>query len=242
MDIKQEIKSFRIINFFKNQEHDDAIRAFYKRKNLVYYTPLEEFFNVLTHFAGFVFGIVAMVLMAVWASTPIESAVAFLCPIGFLVVYFNSCLYHITANINHKSFFRQLDYASINTLVVSCGAGIYLLNNSIFGYVSYGISILLTIIVVFLCFFKFDDWTRYFTVFSNFVIGSLSFVCFLSLISQLSTTIIALFFVGLILCLCGSVLFGIKKRYVHALFHLLVLAGPIFMFTSNFLMFIAFIR
>lgn len=86
------------------------------------YSPLHERANVITHAAGFLFGLAALpVLISAVAQSPstttfdVVGSLAY--SIGFLMVFGFSSLYHYAADLRRKGAFKMWDHISIYYLI-----------------------------------------------------------------------------------------------------------------------------
>lgn len=87
----------------------------------------EEIGNAVTHGAGFVFGIVALILMLVKADAWKEYVGVSLFGAGLMMLYVMSCLYHAFRNGSKvKLVFRRFDHLSIYVLIAGTFAPILL--------------------------------------------------------------------------------------------------------------------
>ncbi len=78
----------------------------------------EEIGNAITHGAGFIFAIVAMILMFIKADRSLEYLGVSIFSIGLLTLYIMSCLYHSFKNDTKvKKVFRVFDHSSIYVLI-----------------------------------------------------------------------------------------------------------------------------
>lgn len=205
----------------------------YKENELVYYYPMEELFNVLTHFAGVVFGVIMLVLMLIKASTPQSYAAAVLSNLSFIIMFMCSAVYHGVPTIKAKKIMRRVDYSSINLTVIACGTGACLLYGFIYGYVAYACCIAISLIVTFLC-MRYFGKTRYIAVASNFVNGALLAAAYILASESIPWIATQFYIAGLVLSLVGALLFGVKLRYAHTVFHVFVLVGPMCCMLSNY--------
>jgi hemolysin III len=213
----------------------DKAKKIAEEYNLHYYTHKEEALNVLTHFLGVVFSVIGLVLMVLKATTPASIATAVLCPIGFLALYTNSTVYHFIQNPALKATMRKVDYCSVNIIVISCGTGVALLTGHVAGYAIYATCFGLVVLALVLSLVNFRKF-RMVSFAMNFVIGALLVGAYFLTDTHFSTTELVLNAVGIASVIVGSVLFAIHKPYVHAVFHLFVLVGPILFWTANYLM------
>lgn len=195
---------------------------------------MEEALNVLTHGIGIIFSIVGAVLMLIKATTPQSYATAILRSIGFLLLYSASTAYHACTNLKAKSVLRKVDYSSINFIVISCGIGVCLMYGSVFGYVAYALTICVAAMTTALCVINFQRFKNYAFV-SNFIVGGLLFCAFFLVKPTVPTSFLVLNLLGIVSVLIGAGLFGVKKRYVHTVFHIFVLVGPILFWFANYI-------
>lgn len=78
----------------------------------------EEIGNAVTHGIGFLFAVVATILMLIKADTPREYVGVSLFGFGFMILYIMSCLYHSFRNGSKvKKLFRIFDHSSIYLLI-----------------------------------------------------------------------------------------------------------------------------
>lgn len=217
----------------KTPSNENELKLLYKQNELVYYSPLEELFNTLTHAVGAVFGAVMLVLMLLKATTAAGYWAAALSSICFIIMFSCSSAYHGTNQISVKRILRRVDYSSINLTVIACGTGACLLYGHLFGYIAYGVCFSISIIIMVLC-MKYFGKFRYVAVASNFVNGAVLAIAYI-LSKDLIPAIATQFsLAGLILCLVGAILFGVKVKFAHTIFHLFVLFGPICLMFANY--------
>ena len=216
----------------------DELKAEYKANSLVYYTPLEELFNTTTHALGAVFAVVCLVLMLLRAKTPEAVATAILSCFCIGLEFFISAAYHGARKISRKKIWRRVDYPAVNLNVIACGASLCLLYGHIYGYIAFGLSFALSFFMLFGCLFAFEKFMSW-CVGSTFTVGALLFAAFfVSYFTGSGITnqrlVGALYLSGLITCLIGAIVFKIHKRYMHSVFHVFVLVGPILCMLANY--------
>ncbi len=215
----------------------DELKTLYKDNQLVYYTPLEEFFNVLTHAIGALCSLVFMVFMLIKAHSPEAYATAVLTPMLIAIEFAISATYHGITDMKKKLIWRKIDFPAVNLNVIACGSAICLMYGETYGYVALGISLAIALAIFILCQWRFDIFRKV-SVASTFVIGALLFVAFFTAYKSsigIATDVSLLYLFGLISCLMGAVLFGVHKRYVHCIFHVFVLIGPILFLIATYL-------
>ena len=227
-----------MIQALKTPTNVDELKAEYKAQSLVYYTPLEELFNTVTHALGVVFACVCLVLMLLRAKTPEAVATAVLSCFCLGLEFFISAAYHGTKDVSKKKIWRRVDYPAVNLNVIACGASLCLLYGHVYGYVAFGLSFVLSFVMLFGCLFAFDKFMSW-CVGSTFTVGALLFAAFF--VSYFSDSGIhnqhlvgALYLSGLLTCLVGAIIFKIHRRYMHSVFHVFVLVGPILCMLANY--------
>ena len=197
----------------------------------------EEVANVLTHGAGMIFGIVAIVLLLIasirngnpWA---VGSSVVY--ALSMTLSYVTSTFYHASSHARQKRLLRRFDHSAIYLHI----AGTYtpftlvaLRQEGYWGWLLFAIVWIAAVIGVFLSFRKMKKTDH------------LKTTCYLAMgwciIFFIKPTVACLGFGGTVFLLTGgvaytvgAVLYGIgkKKKYIHSVFHLFVLAGSILHF------------
>ena len=211
----------------------------YAREGLVYYTAGEEFVHTLTHALGALAALVLAVLMLRRATTPVSIAAAVLSCTLLFVQFAVSALYHAERDLHRKRLLRSLDYPAVSLNVLACGTMFSLLYGRVYGYVAYAVSFALVAVVLVLCLV---DFVRFkpLGVVAAFVVGALMFGSFLSAYFSEGGVVhkypvVWLHLAGLLSSLAGAAVFGVHKRYMHAVFHVFVLVGPILCMVGNLL-------
>lgn len=221
----------------KTPPNTDELKQIYKNNGLVYYTPKEELFNSISHALGAVVALVFMIFMLLKATTPAAYATAVLSCALIAIEFSVSATYHGVSDMKKKLTWRTLDFPAVNLNVIACATATCLMYESIYGYVAFGVSFAIAIVIFALCLYRFDIF-RKISVASTFVIGGLMFAAFFTAYFSpkgISTTTSIVYLSGLVTCLLGAAVFGIHKRYVHCLFHVFVLAGPILFLVATYL-------
>lgn len=232
MDIKETLKT---------PPNTDELKQIYKDNGLVYYTPKEELFNSISHALGAVVALVFMIFMLLKATTPAAYATAVLSCALIAIEFSVSATYHGVSDMKKKLTWRTLDFPAVNLNVIACATATCLMYGSIYGYVAFGVSFAIAAVIFVLCLYRFDIFRKV-SVVSTFVIGGLMFAAFFTAyfsqkgISQATSFV---YLAGLASCLLGAAVFGVHKRYVHCLFHVFVLVGPILFLVATYMQIIA---
>lgn len=225
----------------KTPSNIDELKQIYKNNGLVYYTPKEELFNSISHALGAVVALVFMIFMLLKATTPAAYATAVLSCALIAIEFSVSATYHGVSDMKKKLMWRTLDFPAVNLNVIACATATCLMYGSIYGYVAFGVSFAIAAVIFVLCLYRFDIF-RKLSVASTFVIGGLMFAAFFTAyfsqkgISQATSFV---YLAGLASCLLGAAVFGVHKRYVHCLFHVFVLVGPILFLVATCMQIIA---
>lgn len=242
----QSLASRRFLLYHKNMDlkerlktpaDTDALKELYKQNQLVYYTPKEEFINVATHAFGALFALIFMIFMLIKSTTPAAYASAVLSCALIAIEFAVSATYHGVSDLKRKLVWRKVDFPAVNLNVIACATATCLMYGSTYGYVALGVSLAISLAIFILCQVRFDIFRKV-SVASTFVIGGLMFAAFFTAyFSQtsipLATSLVYLF--GLVSCLIGALLFGVHKRYVHCVFHVFVLIGPMLFLIATYL-------
>ena len=222
----------------KTPSNIDELKQIYKNNGLVYYTPKEELFNSISHALGAVVALVFMIFMLLKATTPAAYATAVLSCALIAIEFSVSATYHGVSDMKKKLTWRTLDFPAVNLNVIACATATCLMYGSIYGYVAFGVSFAIAAVIFVLCLYRFDIFRKV----STFVIGGLMFAAFFTAyfskkgISQATSFV---YLAGLASCLLGAAVFGLHKRYVHCLFHVFVLVGPILFLVATYMQIIA---
>lgn len=221
-----------------------AIAPSMKTKPQKDYTLGEEIFNAVTHGVGVLLAIAAIPLCVVQAVTHgggLLLAAALIYSITMVVEYLMSTLYHAIAVPAAKRVFKVLDHCGIYLYIAGCYAPyclVTLINNN-------GIPLCIFVWVVALAGIVAEAfWVnrpRWISALLYLMQGWAVVVCTPALWTLLDPIGFWLLVVGGICYTIGAVFYTCtkKKKYMHSVFHLWVLAGSIFQFFSIYLFVLA---
>ena len=221
-----------------------AIAPSMKTKPQKDYTLGEEIFNAVTHGVGVLLAIAAIPLCVVQAVTHgggLLLAAALIYSITMVVEYLMSTLYHAIAVPAAKRVFKVLDHCGIYLYIAGCYAPyclVTLINNN-------GIPLCIFVWVVALAGIVAEAfWVnrpRWISALLYLMQGWAVVVCIPALWTLLDPIGFWLLVVGGIGYTIGAVFYTCtkKKKYMHSVFHLWVLAGSIFQFFSIYLFVLA---
>ncbi len=222
----------------KAPDNVDELKQQYAEQSLVYYTPLEELINSVTHALGAIFAVVMLGLMLRVATTPESIATAVLSCFCLCLEFSISAGYHGERDLKKKLMWRRVDFPAVNLNVIACGSSLCLLYGHIYGYIAFALSFVISFTMLFCCLFAFDKFHKI-SVASTFIVGGLLFAAyFVSNFTGngLNNRDLAgyLYLTGLLTSLLGAIFFRIYKRYMHCIFHVLVLIGPMLCMLANY--------
>ena len=109
-----------MIQSLQTPENSDELKQIYKENSLVYYAPLEELINTITHALGAIFAVVMLGVMLGVATTPQSIATAVLSCFCLGLEFFISAMYHGTRDLKRKLTWRKLDFPAVNLNVLAC--------------------------------------------------------------------------------------------------------------------------
>lgn len=193
----------------------------------------EEFWNTLTHAAGVVLSVFALVLLVFSSSkgSALDVVSATIFGTSLLLLYLASTLYHASQNRRKKFYLRKLDHLCIYLLIAGTYTPVTLIGmKGVWGWTIFGIIWGLAVLGFV---FKFSPLRKS----ENLSLGLYALMGWLILIGMKplveSLSIGALTFMGLGgLFYTVGIYFYVKEKipYNHAIWHLFVLAGSIFHF------------
>lgn len=199
------------------------------------YTLGEELVSAISHGAGALFGVVALVLCLV-RSVQHESTLSIVCSAvyGFtlVVLYTMSTMYHSLKVNRAKKVFRVIDHCSIYLLIAGSYTPFALITlQGTVGYIIFGVVWVAAILGI--TFSAID--LKKFRVFSMVAYISMGWVIILALkplIDAMMPAALWLLIGGGVSYTMGVIPFalGKKAKYMHSLFHFFVLAGSIMHF------------
>lgn len=200
------------------------------------YSKLEENINIISHGVGFLFSIVALVVMLLKASqigTAITIVSVCIYGASLIVLYAASTIYHAAKTPKLRERLNIFDHASIYILI----AGTYtpftlLVLDGWVGWTIFGVSWGIALVGVVLKLFYTGRFDRISTI-GYVVMGWVIVLAVKPLMDNLSTEGLWWLLVGGLSYTIGAVLYSINKLpFNHAIFHFFVLFGSIAHFVS----------
>ena len=201
-----------------------------------HYSPLEEKTNIISHAAGFILGIVALVLMVVRASLygnawHIVGVSIF--GASLICLYTASTIYHSARDPKIRGRLRVVDHATIYVLIAGTYTPFTLVTlNGWVGWVIFGFSWAMALTGITLKLF----YTGRFNLLSTLMYVFMGWIIIFAikpLINSLSADGLWWLMAGGVAYTVGAILYMIKKMpFNHAIFHMFVLLGSFCHFVS----------
>jgi hemolysin III len=207
-----------------------------KVKPVKFYSPLEESINVGSHALGFIFGVVALILLIIKSVQygTVWHVVSFsIYGASMVVLYAASTLYHSAKDPKVRRHLKVFDHAAIYVLIAGTYTPYALVTLHGFeGWLLFGLSWGIAIIGIVLKLF----FTGRFNIISTLAyvfMGWMVIFVIDTLVAKLSENGVFWLFAGGIAYTIGAVIYAIPKiKMHHAIFHVFVLLGTACHFIS----------
>ena len=195
-------------------------------KEEIKYSAAEEFINAFTHSIGALFSIYAIVMLAVSSHNAIEASTTAIFGATLFILFQSSALYHAMVNETAKKVFRKIDHSAIFMLIAGTYTPILLL------VVKFPLSVALLAMtwyiaitgIIYSCLtLKF----KYLSTGLYLVMGWLSLFLFYAIWNNASHLAVWLLLLGGLFYSSGCIFYLSKKKYMHCIWHVFVLAGAI---------------
>lgn len=202
------------------------------------YSLGEELVSSISHGIGALLGIAALVLSVAFSKNSITIVSSAIYGITLIILYLISCLYHsFSPRIKAKKVFRVLDHDSIYLLIFGTYMPYLLVSiGGSKGWTLWGILLGLSILGIVFNSINLEKFKNV-SLISYILMGWIIIFSFKDVYNSIG-------FYGTLYLILGGVFYtigalfyrlGKKIKYMHSIFHLLVLAGSIFHFFSIFL-------
>ena len=190
------------------------------------YSSVEEFLNAFSHSIGALFSIYAIVMLAVSSHNPIEASSTAIFGATLFILFQSSALYHAMVNETAKKVFRKIDHSAIFMLIAGTYTPILLL------VVDFPLSVALLAMtwylaitgIIYSCLtLKF----KYLSTGLYLVMGWLSLFLFYAIWTHASHMAVWLLLIGGFLYSAGCIFYLSKRKFMHFVWHLFVIAGAL---------------
>ncbi len=199
------------------------------KKDLTYYSSLEEKLNIITHGIGLVLSIIALVLLIVHASEmgTTRHIVSFtIFGASLILLYAASTFYHYFQHPDIRKKLNILDHAAIYVLIAGTYTPFTLITlKGTIGWTIFCITWGIALVGVFLKLFYTGRYDKISTIAYVFM-GWIIIFAIKPLIKNLPIEGLYWLLAGGVFYTVGAVLYSIQKlRFNHAIFHVFVLFG-----------------
>ncbi len=207
-------------------------------KETKYYSPIEEKINLISHAAGFILSIVALVFLVAQANLhgDVWHIVSFsIFGTSLIILYAASTLYHSAKKPELRNRLKIIDHASIYFLIAGTYTPFTLVTlKGAIGWVIFGISWGMALTGIILKLFFTGRYNRISTL-MYVLMGWLIVFAIKPLINNLPSGGLPWLFAGGISYTMGALVYSIKKiNFNHAIFHMFVLVGSFCHFMAVF--------
>ncbi len=198
-------------------------------KDIKYYSESEERINVWSHFIGFLFGIVALILLVIKSAkqeSHLDLLVYSLYCACILSLFAASTLYHNSKDEKKRRQLKVFDHCAIYTLIAGSYIPFVVLGMANkWGYIILSVVWALAIAGIILKLF-FTGRFKLLSTISYVLLGWIVVIAIKPLMNALSSEALLWLGLGGLFYTVGAVLYSIKKiPYNHAIFHVFVLGG-----------------
>ncbi len=211
---------------------------FKTKKEIKYYSPIEEKINIVSHAAGFILSIVALVFLVTHANRHggVWHIVSFsIFGTSLILLYAASTFYHSAKNPELRNRLKIIDHASIYVLIAGTYTPFTLVTlKGAIGWVIFGISWGMALTGIILKLF-FTGRYNLISTLMYVLMGWLIVFAIKPLINNLPSGGLPWLVAGGISYTIGAILYSIKQiKFNHAIFHMFVLMGSFCHFMSVF--------
>ena len=192
-------------------------------------TVLEEIGNAVSHGAGSLFAIFALVMMLLSSDNPAQKAAAWVYGVGMFIMFTMSCLYHsFRYGSGVKRLFRRFDYLSIYLLVGATFAPLllcYAPQN--FGLVFFIVQWVIIVVGITLVAVFGPARLRKIHIPLYIILGWSGLILIPTMIIRKDFALLWWILGGGLLYTVGMIPFAVDKRVAHFIWHLFVLFGAV---------------
>lgn len=211
-----------------------------KDVKVINYSKRVDFWNCITHVTGSFLSVIAIIMLLSKAEDFKHTVTAIIYGISLIAVYTMSSVYHGLPCGEIKRKARIADHCTVPVLIAGTAtpcALITLYNVNVL----HGLTVLLiawscTLFGIFSKLFFFEK-LKTVTITVYISSGTLMLLSVIPILSYINTNTFSIILIGCVCYLIGAALcgLGIKKPYLHIVFHIFVLLGSIFHFFAIYM-------
>ena len=190
----------------------------------------EEIANSVSHGLGALLAIAGAVIVIIQACLHSDAmGIVGACIYGasLIILYTISTLYHSITNPTAKSIFRIFDHCSIFILILGTYTPVcFTVLRGKIGWIMFGINTLCTIIGIVFNSIDMKRWQKL-SMTLYIIMGWLIIMSFKSVVAAVPLKGVILLVAGGVAYTLGIIFFALKKKYMHFIWHIFVLAGSV---------------
>ena len=198
----------------------------------------EEISNAISHGIGAglaIAGTVVLIVKAAKVGTAQDVVSATLYGSTLILLYLFSCIYHSLAHNKGKKVFQILDHCSIFLLILGTYIPVCLtLFDNALGWVIFGIMTAISVLGIVFNAINLEKWHKP-SLILYLIMGWTSLLTIKPILDRIKPTGLIFLIVGGLCYSIGVIFFKWKAKFMHFIWHLVVLAGSIFHFFFSYL-------
>lgn len=192
--------------------------------NEVRYSPKEEFANAFTHSIGALLSIYGIVMLVVNSKTPVQTASTAIFGSMMFILFQSSALYHAMVNETAKKVFQKIDHCAIYMLIAGTYTPVLLLTVK-FPYSVALLAITWYIAIMGIIYSCLTLKFKYLSTGLYLLMGWLCVFLFYSIWIKAGSLALWYMLLGGLFYSGGCVFYLSKKKYMHCIWHIFVIAG-----------------
>lgn len=211
-----------------------------KDVEVIEYSKKVDFWNCITHLTGAVLSVVALVLLVLKAHDARHMSAGIIYGISLIAVYTMSAVYHGLPYGEAKRKARLADHCTVPVLIAGTATPCALITvfnlNVMHGFLVLFLAWGCTVFGIFSKLFFFEK-LKIITVAVYICSGALMLLSVIPLLDQINKDAFGEILAGCLCYLLGAVFcgLGMKKMWLHAVFHVFVLFGSMFHFYAIYM-------
>lgn len=188
------------------------------------YTIGEEIANALSHTIGVLFSIFAIVIMAASSKTAAQTATTAIFGATMFILFQCSVLYHALTNEAAKKVFQKIDHSAIYVLIAGTYTPILILTLP-HPYSIAFLAVIWYLAIAGIVFSCISLKSKYIATGLYLIMGWMSVFLMYFIWTNGSQLTVYYLFAGGIVYSIGAILYLLKLKYMHCVWHLFVLGG-----------------
>ena len=190
------------------------------------YTVGEEIGNAISHTIGVMFSIYAIVMLAVASKTPVQAASTAIFGATMFILFQSSACYHAITNEKAKAVFQKIDHSAIYILIAGTYTPILMLTVP-FPYCVALLAMIWYLAIAGVVFSCISLKSKYIATGLYLLMGWMSVFLFYYIWNNGNPIAVWYLLAGGAVYSLGAIVYLLKYKYTHTIWHIFVLAGVI---------------